>query len=54
MNYQSAPLVVRYPHTADKAFGNYGVRYELSLPLYNSLPEAHSDNSEHLGYILLT
>jgi len=42
MNYQSAPLVVRYPDTAHKAFGNYGVRYELSLPLYNSLPEAHS------------
>ncbi len=35
MSYQSAPLVVRYPDTAHKAVGNYGVRYELSLPLHN-------------------
>ncbi len=35
MNYQSAPLVVRYPDTAHAAHGNYGVRYELSLPLHN-------------------
>ncbi|MBP0019697.1 MAG: DUF3370 domain-containing protein [Cyanobacteria bacterium SBLK] len=32
---QSAPLVARYPDTAYKAHGNYGVRYSLKLPLYN-------------------
>jgi hypothetical protein len=32
---QSAPLVVRYPDTAYKAHGNYGVQYSLALPLYN-------------------
>lgn len=32
---QSAPLVVRYPDTAYKAHGNYGVLYDLKLPLYN-------------------
>lgn len=35
MNYQSAPLVVRYPDTAHHANGNYGVHYELTLPLHN-------------------
>jgi hypothetical protein len=39
MNYQSAPLVVRYPDTAHEAHGNYGVRYELSLPLYNQFTD---------------
>ena len=33
---QSAPLVVRYPDTAYKAYGNYGVQYNLTIPLYNS------------------
>ncbi|MGC1247082.1 MAG: DUF3370 domain-containing protein [Spirulinaceae cyanobacterium] len=32
---QSAPLLVRYPDTAYKAHGNYGVQYNLDLPLYN-------------------
>lgn len=32
---QSAPLIVRYPDTAYKAHGNYGVQYSLTLPLYN-------------------
>lgn len=32
---QSAPLLVRYPDTAYKAHGNYGIQYSLSLPLYN-------------------
>jgi len=35
---QSAPLVVRYPDTAYLAHGNYGVHYELQLPLYNPSP----------------
>jgi hypothetical protein len=33
---QSAPMVVRYPDTAFRAHGNYGVRYSLRLPLYNN------------------
>jgi hypothetical protein len=32
---QSAPLTVRYPDTAYRAHGNYGVEYDLRLPLYN-------------------
>lgn len=33
---QSAPLAVRYPETAYEAHGNYGIKYELDLPLHNS------------------
>ncbi len=33
---QSAPMLVRYPDTAYRAHGNYGVQYSLSLPLYNN------------------
>jgi hypothetical protein len=33
---QSAPMVARYPDTAYRAHGNYGVRYHLKLPLYNN------------------
>jgi hypothetical protein len=33
---QSAPLLVRYPDTAYRAHGNYGVQYSLTLPLYNN------------------
>lgn len=33
---QSAPLLVRYPDTAYRAWGNYGIQYSLSLPLSNS------------------
>jgi hypothetical protein len=32
---QSAPMVARYPDTAYRAHGNYGIRYSLRLPLYN-------------------
>ncbi|MDB9315379.1 DUF3370 domain-containing protein [Spirulina sp. CS-785/01] len=32
---QSAPMAVRYPDTAYEAHGNYGVEYDLTLPLYN-------------------
>lgn len=32
---QSAPMLVRYPDTAWMSHGNYGVHYEVSLPLYN-------------------
>lgn len=33
---QSAPMLVRYPDTAYVAHGNYGVQYNLRLPLYNN------------------
>lgn len=32
---QSAPMLVRYPDTAYQGHGNYGVEYNLTLPLYN-------------------
>ncbi|MBD2187056.1 DUF3370 domain-containing protein [Pseudanabaena mucicola] len=32
---QTAPLVVRYPDTAYSAHGNYGVQYNLTMPLHN-------------------
>lgn len=33
---QSAPMLARYPDTAYRAHGNYGVQYSLNLPLYNN------------------
>ena len=33
---QSAPMLVRYPDTAYLSHGNYGVHYQLTLPLHNS------------------
>jgi hypothetical protein len=33
---QSAPMVRRYPDTAYRAHGNYGVEYRLTLPLVNN------------------
>jgi len=33
---QSAPMLARYPDTAFRAHGNYGVRYSLKLPFYNN------------------
>ncbi len=36
---QSAPILVRYPDTAHLAHGNYGVYYNLTLPLYNDTKE---------------
>ncbi|HIK31386.1 MAG TPA: DUF3370 domain-containing protein [Oscillatoriales cyanobacterium M59_W2019_021] len=32
---QAAPMQVRYPDTAYESHGNYGVRYDLKLPLFN-------------------
>ncbi|HAC62249.1 MAG TPA: hypothetical protein DCF68_01615 [Cyanothece sp. UBA12306] len=32
---QSAPMLVRYPDTAHRAHGNYGVHYNLTIPLTN-------------------
>ncbi|NET49519.1 MAG: DUF3370 domain-containing protein [Merismopedia sp. SIO2A8] len=33
---QSGPMVSRYPDTAYRAHGNYGVHYNLALPLHNN------------------
>ena len=33
---QSAPMLARYPDTAYRAHGNYGIEYDLQLPLRNS------------------
>ena len=33
---QSAPMIVRYPDTAYLANGNYGIQYNLTLPLQNT------------------
>lgn len=33
---QTASMVVRYPDTAYQAHGNYGIEYDLLLPLYNA------------------
>jgi hypothetical protein len=32
---QTAPMLVRYPDTAYQAHGNYGIQYNLFLPLHN-------------------
>ncbi|WP_121967572.1 DUF3370 domain-containing protein [Leptolyngbya sp. BC1307] len=39
---QSAPMLVRYLDTAYQAHGNYGVRYSLTLPLYNPADTAQT------------
>ncbi len=46
---QSAPLLVRYPDTAYRAHGNYGIEYRLSLPLYNG-----SDQTQRVAIALQT
>lgn len=39
---QTAPMRVRYPDTAYEANGNYGVEYDLELPLTNLKPWAQT------------
>jgi hypothetical protein len=39
---QSAPLVRRYPDTAFQAHGNYGVTYNLHVPLENKTEAART------------
>ncbi|MEC4868550.1 MAG: DUF3370 domain-containing protein, partial [Jaaginema sp. PMC 1078.18] len=39
---QSAPMLARYPDTAYLANGNYGVRYYLTMPLYNDTDRAQT------------
>lgn len=41
---QSAPMLVRYPDTAYRAHGNYGIKYDLSLPLYNPTDQLQTVN----------
>jgi hypothetical protein len=41
---QSAPMLVRYPDTAYRANGNYGVLYNISLPLYNDTDTTQTVN----------
>jgi hypothetical protein len=39
---QTAPLRVRYPDTAYEAHGNYGIQYDLALPLHNPTNQSHT------------
>ncbi len=39
---QSANMLVRYPDTAYRAHGNYGIQYSLRLPLYNNTQSSQS------------
>ncbi|NJR18024.1 MAG: DUF3370 family protein [Calothrix sp. CSU_2_0] len=41
---QSAKMLVRYPDTAYFAHSNYGIEYNLSLPLYNPNNQAQTVN----------
>lgn len=46
---QSAPMLVRYPDTAYRAHGNYGIIYNLILPLYNTTAQ-----TQQVGLMLQT
>jgi hypothetical protein len=46
---QSAPILVRYSDTAYRAHGNYGVFYNISLPLYN-----HTNSTQRVVIMLQT
>lgn len=39
---ETAPILVRYPDTAYQAHGNYGIEYDLSLPLHNPTEQART------------
>jgi Protein of unknown function (DUF3370) len=39
---QTASMLVRYPDTAYESHGNYGVRYDLTLPLLNKTDQAQT------------
>ncbi|MCU0565342.1 MAG: DUF3370 domain-containing protein [Oculatellaceae cyanobacterium Prado106] len=41
---QSAPMLARYPDTAYRAHGNYGVQYNVTLPLYNNTDSMQTVN----------
>jgi Protein of unknown function (DUF3370) len=46
---QSAPMLVRYPDTAYRAHGNYGVLYSVELPLKNN-----TDSTQRVAIMLQT
>lgn len=46
---QSAPMLVRYPDTAYRAHGNYGVQYNISLPLRNN-----TDSTQRVAIMMQT
>ena len=46
---QSAPMLVRYPDTAYRAHGNYGVLYSITLPLRNN-----TSSTQRVGIMLQT
>ncbi len=46
---QSAPMIVRYPDTAYRAHGNYGVLYNITLPLKNN-----TDSTQRVAIMLQT
>jgi len=46
---QSAPMLVRYSDTAYRAHGNYGTKYDISLPLYNG-----SDRTQRVAILFQT
>ncbi len=46
---QSAPMLVRYPDTAYRAHGNYGVQYSIDLPLKNN-----TDSTQRVAIMLQT
>jgi hypothetical protein len=46
---QSAPMLVRYPDTAYRAHGNYGILYNITLPLYNN-----TDSPQRVAIMLQT
>jgi Protein of unknown function (DUF3370) len=46
---QSAPMLARYSDTAYRANGNYGVLYDLTLPLVN-----HTDQHQTVGIMIQT
>ncbi|HLO88157.1 MAG TPA: DUF3370 domain-containing protein [Nostocaceae cyanobacterium] len=41
---QTAEMLVRYPDTAYRAHGNYGIQYSLNLPLYNNTAKTQKVN----------
>ncbi|MBD1853841.1 DUF3370 domain-containing protein [Leptolyngbya sp. FACHB-711] len=46
---QSAPMLVRYPDTAYRAHGNYGVQYNVTLPLQNN-----TDTTQQVAVMMQT
>jgi hypothetical protein len=41
---QTAQMLARYPDTAYRAHGNYGIQYTMTMPLYNKSNESQTVN----------